>query len=1643
MSVFRGIIGSLSINLDANIAKFESDLQRAERSVKRQVGQINREIRSMEAVADRATAQIGKLSAQIGAISAAGLALAVRELSNMTSQAKGIRDLGVRLDLSAEAIQELGYAAEQSGISVEKFSNMLFRMGRRVANAGTESGPALRAMRELGIEAEHLASLPIDQQFEALADAINSVGSATLANQYAFEIFGDDARDFIPLIREGSEGLREYREQMRMTGAVMSQETVDAADRLSSAITLLQTQLRSMRVALFSDVIQPLADLAEYLATTERGMERVDAVMQTAMKSVVALGAILAGRFVIQLGLAITNLIIATREINRLRAAKAALAGQAVATAGAVGVLRTALLTLFGPVGIVLAAATALGSFGLALRNAKQEMEDLGFASDSANKRAEEFLKTMERGAEAGALRIIDELASKISQIEAEIQRLENMTNEELVEAFGGTLNQAIGRMVATQIELGEELERTTANFDALGRRIIDNRKETEEAAEQYKDLEDSVRGAGNEISRYESLLSGLVQRFDPVRAAQNRFSDGVSIINEAIDAGVIGVFEWTEAFTFLQLQLDESLKSLEDAKDGVEELSEAMDAHVQAFERLERGKDIFADFASSLHPAIAELQNFKRELDAIDDAFRSGAITEGQQRFFQTGLAAEFALNSMANMAGRGTKEYKVLSTAAAALNAVLAVQAILQQGAGDPYTAFARMAAMAAVVASLGVQISSSFGGGGGGGAANRQATQGTGTVLGDASAQSESIVNAVQITADATRNLVGINRAMLRALQAMADAIASASRLIAQQGGQFAPVANDRSLGNFISTFGGGASVLGGIIGATDIGAFVDSIFGGIFTSLMAGILGFKTKVKDEGILLVGGTLAELLDETLIFAFQDVKAKWLFGSKNRTLIAELDDAIASQFTLIFEAMVSSVIEAAAILGIAQEEIDRALATFRIEEQRISLLDLTGEEQQQALEAVFSKIFDDLASHVVPFIRDFQQVGEGLGETLVRVATSVLVFEEAVKQLGFSAERISPQQFAEMAVGLVELSGGIEEFISRFTNFVDKFASDEQKMAIVTEAINSAFEQMGLSVPETREALFDLIGTLDASTEAGRQQIAMLLEITDAADAYYKFLEKAEQDRVRAAEEAARALADFESQIFEDLAQHMTPLARETRNLLRSQAEQIARAQELGISEGALAAQRQLHAVQVMALTAQLRASITDLVAAFTGQDNVAEAANDAFFGPSGVVSAVDNGMARIRDSIIRGLEGIEDWLVRSEITNPALTNPQQFAALFERFAQLEAAAFGGDPEAAAAALAEAPQIANELIAVATQLFGTATPEFQAFFADLQDRMREFLGVDVPDVADLQPPTFGQTQSIVQATAELVDRTAEQIRIASQVIEELGALSRLTGESPFTFVEALNVPLREMVEVLVGGLQDVTADTVRGLATIANTMNTSIFELADAIDINIGELTDQTSLVSEAVEGLLGGLPPGIQDKLGPLLEELWHGDDADAAIAELEDAINELDPFFRNLFAPFFDGVESIDAAMDSLATLETIRDIERDQLAELRNISADIRNMVQGEFQTGGFVPSTGLYKLHAGEHVINSVGSNLQVQAANEPGIANELQELKELFIQYGRERIEQGIQQIRSTDGISQTQRDLEREKRSDQRVAA
>jgi hypothetical protein len=167
-----------------------------------------------------------------------------------------------RVNLSAEAFQELKHAVEQSGGSMINLENGLRNMQKNLQNVKTKgTGPAADGLAQLGISINDLANLSPDQQFSLIADALSKLDDAALASTISMDIFGAKAGPMLtPLIKSGAEGISQLREEARSLGIVMSDETAAASEGLTDSLDELFKGFQGIKQTLIEGLIPTIAE---------------------------------------------------------------------------------------------------------------------------------------------------------------------------------------------------------------------------------------------------------------------------------------------------------------------------------------------------------------------------------------------------------------------------------------------------------------------------------------------------------------------------------------------------------------------------------------------------------------------------------------------------------------------------------------------------------------------------------------------------------------------------------------------------------------------------------------------------------------------------------------------------------------------------------------------------------------------------------------------------------------------------------------------------------------------------------------------------------------------------------------------------------------------------------------------------------------------------------------------------------------------------------------------------------------------------------------------------------------------------------------------------------------------------------------
>jgi tape measure domain-containing protein len=503
-------------------------------------------------------------------------------------------------------------------------------------------------------------------------------------------------------------------------------------------------------------------------------------------------------------------------------------------------------------------------------------------------------------------------------------------------------------------------------------------------------------------------------------------------------------------------------------------------------------------------------------------------------------------------------------------------------------PFNLAAGAVTLAAVIA-LGAKMA----GGGGGGApsvsmdsfAAQAPNTGTGTVFGDAGAQSKSIENSLSALEGMARPELAFTSQMVALLRSINDGLAGTTNAILSSG-------FDLSGANFSGT----SSASGG------------GIWGAIFGSSSS-----STSVSDLGLAFKKQTVAEAARAVELQSYQVTRRDWSksgflgLGSKSgtdySTSFADVDARVSESMSLVVQRMVAAVGAAGSKLGATPEQL-AAMQGVDSGLGKVSLMGKTGDEVQQLLSAVFSAMGDNLAQAVMPSLGAFRKVGEGYLETLSKVAAGLDeatlytdrlgiatvslndlknkqgdVGAELVRQSITGAETVNGaisgigdviQNFSGAASDLASLysslvdvrialvamgysagvvtsdllrgAGGMDALASGLSDFQSGFLSQSEQSAIKRAKMDAEFAKLGLATPATADAFKALVLGLKGGNAASQELLGRVLVLSggmrDLADSV--------DDAAKAAAEALSEAAKISAEAITTLLQSMLDASR-----------------------------------------------------------------------------------------------------------------------------------------------------------------------------------------------------------------------------------------------------------------------------------------------------------------------------------------------------------------------------------------------------------------------------------------------------------------------------------------------------------------
>lgn len=525
------------------------------------------------------------------------------------------------------------------------------------------------------------------------------------------------------------------------------------------------------------------------------------------------------------------------------------------------------------------------------------------------------------------------------------------------------------------------------------------------------------------------------------------------------------------------------------------------------------------------------------KEKEGLTDEERTRQVTALQDSSAQSAIAMYGNMSDAASgFFDKQSTGYKIATSVSKAFHlaetamALASIPAKLAAGAATMFAqsgwgGFAGVAAMTAAVAAFGVAVTS---GGGGGPMSSQmqQKVQGTGTVLGAPTIldgvdvklvgqKSDSIANSLKIAEKNSGLGLVVQNDMLNALNKLSSSIDSFATLAVQNSGLTGITAQTTNGGayNFGSSTAG-VALTGGVFGLV-LDKLTGGLVGKITGKILGGILGGKTSVDDTGLMIGKTSIGQVESGGLLgsqYTNTTTSGGWFRSDKHNTATQSLGAEFNDQITKVVLSMEDTLKTAAVGLGMGGDAFNEKLKSFVVDIGNISLKGMTGDEIQKTLQNVFSKLGDQMAQFAFSDLQQYQKIGEGLMETVVRVANDL----QQVKDVFDSLSKTIPATVNAIAMSeaLVSQFGSVDNLTKGVKSYINAIYTDQEKLLPIIKSVNTAMDGLGLSYVKTKEQFKQVVDSLDLTTEAGAKMFATLMNIAPAFAQTIDDTEKIAQD-------------------------------------------------------------------------------------------------------------------------------------------------------------------------------------------------------------------------------------------------------------------------------------------------------------------------------------------------------------------------------------------------------------------------------------------------------------------------------------------------------------------------------------------------
>lgn len=266
----RSKLGSLVVEIAADVASLKTDMDRARSTVENALG-------GMTKAASIAKGALGGLGV---AVSVAKFTDAIRDAIDFGDR---LKDLATATGATVEQLSFLDFAAKQNGSSLDSLSSGLAKLQRNLGDVIAGGGDkAAEALKRLNLSAKDLAGQNVLQQLTAIGDGLAKIENPAQRAQAAQALFGKGVQELLPLLLSGGDNLQKLVDRFVELNGTVTKDQASKFDDFNDAIAELGIASRGTATAIGEALVPSLTKLTRALADAIGKDDPVDKLTEKA-----------------------------------------------------------------------------------------------------------------------------------------------------------------------------------------------------------------------------------------------------------------------------------------------------------------------------------------------------------------------------------------------------------------------------------------------------------------------------------------------------------------------------------------------------------------------------------------------------------------------------------------------------------------------------------------------------------------------------------------------------------------------------------------------------------------------------------------------------------------------------------------------------------------------------------------------------------------------------------------------------------------------------------------------------------------------------------------------------------------------------------------------------------------------------------------------------------------------------------------------------------------------------------------------------------------------------------------------------------------------------------------------------------------